>query len=183
MFIDGMFQFYLYLFQTVHYNLFFLFGQVQRLTNGIRKIRVFFYTLSQGSATNQIGMENNTEYLWLDFVFEHFYAGGLTGSKADNRSFLIIIILTPIFDITTFCFFQKECVKAIIHLNVIDRLCCFCQVYNTYQRVQGFKSVQTVVLIDTFQFDYLIHKQCFLLKPYQRYKLKIYFVQGDEVNR
>ena len=90
---------------------------------------------------NQVGMKNNAVNGRTDFIFRSFDTCRLTGTETYNSAFLIIIILSSIFNVTTFGFFQEECVKTIIHLDMVDRFSRFGQVNDTDQRVQCLKSV------------------------------------------
>ena len=92
-------------------------------------------------------MKENAVHFLLHYIIQHLYSGSLTGSKANDGSYLIVIMLATILDITVLSSFQKECIKAISHFDMIDRFGCVGKIHHTHQRMQGFQSVETVIVI------------------------------------
>ena len=103
--VDGMFQFDGDFLQAVHHSLPFFFGNVECFVGFVGEEGVFFYFLSERSATYKVGMKKNTMRVGLD-IWQHFQVGDLSGSKTDDGSVLVVVILSSVFNITTFYIFQ-----------------------------------------------------------------------------
>lgn len=91
--------------QAVHHCLPLFFGNVECFVGFVGEEGVFLYFLSERSATYKVGMKKNTMRVGLN-IWQHFQVGDLSGSETDNGSVLIVVILAPIFNITTFYIFQ-----------------------------------------------------------------------------
>ena len=81
------------------------FGNVECFVGFVGEEGVFFYFLSECSAAYKVGMKKNTMRVGLD-IWQHFQVGDLSGSKTDDGSVLVVVILSSVFNITTFYIFQ-----------------------------------------------------------------------------
>ena len=104
-FVDGMFQFDGDFLQAVHHCLPLFFGNMEGFVGFVGEEGVFLYFLSECSATYKVGMKKNTMRVGLN-IWQHFQVGDLSGSKTDDGSVLVVVILAAVFNITTFYIFQ-----------------------------------------------------------------------------
>ena len=104
-FVDGMFQFDGDFLQAVHHCLPLFFGNMECFVDFVGEEGVFLYFLSERSATYKVGMKKNTMRVGLN-IWQHFQVSDLSGSKTDDSSVLVVVILASIFNITTFYIFQ-----------------------------------------------------------------------------
>lgn len=89
----------------------------------------------------------------LHLCFRH-----LTGSEADDGSFLVIVRLAAVRDVSASGIFQKEGIYSVIDLEVRGPSGSFRQVDDCHHRVQGLESEQFVVFVNMIQFDYFYHR-------------------------
>src|SRR5205823_9240249 len=84
------------------------------------------------------------------------HACHLSRGKENQRSFLVIISMPTIHQITAFYIFQKDGVETEIHTGTLS-WGCLRQVNHTYQRVECFIVVESIVIIDCFKPSHAIH--------------------------
>ena len=119
-------------------------------------------------------MKQQSARLGLD-IGEKFHLRYLSWREARHRSFLVVISLFAIADVSTLYIFQKERVKAIIHRKMRGKTRRVFQVDHRHERMERFQSKQLVVLLYLIQFNYIVHKDIFL----DSCKYKGYFRNPD----
>ena len=93
-----------------------------------------FDILSQRSSFDQIGMEQQAMGIWL-YSLLHLYLNDLSRSETGNRSFLIIISLPAVTDVSAFDVFQKKGIYSVVHREMCGKPESFRLVYYTDQRM------------------------------------------------
>ena len=58
-------------------------------------------------------------------TFQHFYRGNLSRGETDNGSFFVIVRLTAIGNISSFCIFQEQGIYSIIDFKMFRPYGCF----------------------------------------------------------
>ena len=102
-------------------------------------------------------MKNQSIHLGAYLVLIGIYANQLPRSETDDRTLLIIIIPSAIFQRTIRSVFQEQGIYAIIHLHVIDNSGRFPQIHDRDQRMQGFQTIHLIINIDTVQLNNFVH--------------------------
>lgn len=101
-------------------------------------------------------MEKQSEGVDLNLVGGGYGFCGLARGKTDDGSFLIIVSLSSIRDITGFFKFQVEGIDPIVPPGIVDFPGGFVQVDDTDQRVFSFETIQLVVLVYAVKVDCLV---------------------------
>lgn len=105
-------------------------------------------------------MKQNTVSFRTD-IFLHLGLCYLTGSKTDYRTFLIIVTLTSVHDVSTIGILQIKSIYPIINLEMFRPMRCLRQINDTHQRMPCFEPEKFVVLIYLIKFYNFFHNPFF----------------------
>ena len=78
-------------------------------------------------------MEKKTVYFGFYFVFQGFNPYGLAGGKANDCTFLIVVVVPPVLQVAAFGLLQEKCIYSVIYGDMVYNLGCLGQVDNAYQ--------------------------------------------------
>src|SRR5574344_760035 len=102
-----MFQFNRYLIEAVHKLTSLTSRQMNSLIHCVRKKSIVLNNTSERCPTNQIGVETQGPPFGLKNLAIVFNANDLSGCKAYHCSFLIVIVVTTIYQVATLHIFQE----------------------------------------------------------------------------
>ena len=88
----------------------------------------------------------------------HPARSNLPGSKAHNRTFLIVVGLTAVDDVTALGILEEQSIDSIVDRKTVGPRGGLRQVNHTHQRMFGLKSEQLVICIHAVEFDYVVHR-------------------------
>lgn len=83
---------------------------------------------------------------------------GFSKAYQFKQYMLLDILLFPIFKVATFGLFQEKRINSHIDAKMVDSIVALVKSYNSYQRVQGFQTIEFVVLIYGVNSYDLIHR-------------------------
>src|ERR1019366_3815097 len=105
-------------------------------------------------------MKDQRITFWLISFSIAINACNLSRCNENQCTFLVIISMPAIHQITAFYFFQEYGIKSEIYAGTLS-WACFRQVNNTYQWMKCFVIVECIVIADCFKPYYVIHNFLF----------------------
>ena len=160
MFIDPPGQFQFYILQAIDYNLPLLFRQVESLIYFIGEEIIILYIASECRPPNQIRMKQQRPPFRLYHLSVIRHTNHLARPRENHRTFLVIIIITPVLQVAAFYLFQEDCIKAVTHPGTFYAR-YFREVDHANQRVQRFLPYPVIILADMIHFFYFSHSLSF----------------------
>ena len=128
-------QLYAYVLKTVYDSRPFLFRDVQRLAYGIGKKGVVLYAFPEGGSPDQVRMEQQAQDRLGYIVVQVSGIYTLARGETYDRSVLLIVALTSVFDVAAFVQFQKNGIQSVVQLNMVKGFRCFPEVCDRHQGV------------------------------------------------
>ena len=141
---------------------------MQRLTRIVREEGIVADLLPESRTTYQIGMKQHPVGTWMH-AGAHPARSNLPGSKAHNRTLLIVVGLAAVDDIAALGILEEQSIDSIVdrktlgpsrglrQVNHTHQRSGLRQVNHTHQRMFGLKSEQLVIGIHAVEFDYVVH--------------------------
>ena len=147
-------DFHPYFVEAVLEKMFLVFGKMEGFGRIVREEGISADIFSQGSPSDKVWMEDQTEYIRFCYVRITVYCYYLTRGETGYSAFLIVVWLSTVSYVPAFDLFQEQCVDTIVN-GTFERqvLSGLVQIHRCDKGVEGLQSVEFVVLVYSVDLD------------------------------